>query len=99
MTTIAAECTPTSPARSVFSSDRSILHTPQAVAELGDRRITELSREELIDLVASFQHFWTEEDLTGRLCYADERVLQQLAYLARQCCRSRQNVGRRDLAT
>jgi hypothetical protein len=70
-----------------------------AVANLCDQRIALLSRNEMIALIAACQHLWTEEDLTGRLPFADDKLLRRLAYLARQCCRARAGHVAHDLAT
>lgn len=72
---------------------------PRVIAGLCDRRIAALSRRELIDVISACQHLWTGEDFAGRLPFADDGVLRQLAYLARQCCRVRAAHSQRDLAT
>ncbi|MCA9054534.1 MAG: hypothetical protein KDA75_11895 [Planctomycetaceae bacterium] len=67
-------------------ADSSRRHERTSVAALTDRRIRELSRDELIAVVMASRHPWSTGDLSPRLTYADDVTLRRLAFLSRQCC-------------
>jgi hypothetical protein len=65
-----------------------------AIANLQDREIAQMSREDLIDLVRISSLPFLSADVCGRLQFLGNETLSRLAFLVRRCCRNQLDAHR-----
>lgn len=69
----------------------------ERIAGLSSSDIHDLTCDELVGVVRSAGLPFLPSDVQGRLEFQDRCVLERLAFLARQCCRTRRRPGTPEL--